>query len=268
MSSRCPDRALAALAFVLALACPAAGAEVLRVCADPDNLPYSHRDGSGFENRIAAVLADELGAELAIAWTPLQRGFVRKTSNEGLCEVFVEVPTSFERVLTTRPLYRSTYVVVQRAGAPPLAFDDPALATLRIGVQLPGGDFSATAPGHALATRGAFEHVVGFPVIGAQPAAQRMVEAVASGALDAAIVWGPQAGWWVARSATPLALRIAALPADHGAPPAAFSMSVGVVRARKDLVARLDAAIERRRGEIDAILDAYAVPRIASEAER
>ena len=270
MSSRCRDRSTRA-AFALAgfaVASAASAAEPLRVCADPDNLPYSHRDGSGFENRIAALLAEELGAPLELAWAPLQRGFVRKTAGQGLCEVYVGVPTAYERVATTRPMYRSTYVVVQPTGKPPLDFASSSIQQQRIGVQLPGGDFSVTAPGHALVTRGALDRVVGFPVVGAQPSAQRMVAAVADGSLDAAIIWGPQAGWWVKRTGDALSMRLAALPEEPGAPPAAFSISVGVARSRKELVPLLDAALERRRADIERILDAYGVPRIPLRGSR
>jgi quinoprotein dehydrogenase-associated probable ABC transporter substrate-binding protein len=263
MSLRCLDRGrtLAAV-FGALMAGAATAAAPLRVCADPDNLPYSHRNGDGFENRIAALLADEIGADLVLVWTPLQRGFVRKTAGEGLCEVYIGVPTAFDRVATTRPLYRSTYVVVQRAADPAFDLDDPALPVRRIGVQLPGGDFSATAPGHALVVRGALERVVGFPVVGSTPAAQRMVSAVADGVLDAAIVWGPQAAWWVRRAGSTLVLRPARLPDDPAAPPAAFSISVGVARTHAALVPLLNAAIERRRAGIDRILDDYGVPRL------
>src|SRR5689334_22317676 len=126
----------------------------LRVCAEPDNLPFSRADRSGFENRIAELLATELGAHLVYAWRPQRRGFVRKTLGAGVCDAWMGVPADYERVLTTRPYYRSTYVFVY--GKRPLrSFDDPGLRALRIGVQLPGNDMAATPPGHVLAARGA-----------------------------------------------------------------------------------------------------------------
>src|SRR3982751_5798389 len=156
----------------------------LRVCAEPDNLPFSHADQSGFENRIAEVLAHDLGAKLVYSWQPQRRAFVRKTLGSGLCDAWMGVPAGFERVLTTKPYYRSTYVFV--FGARPLeSFDDPALAALRVGVQLPGNDGAATPAGYALAAKGATENVRGYTVYGEQPAAQRIVEAVARGELDA-----------------------------------------------------------------------------------
>src|SRR5919199_4823835 len=171
MFSRC-------LSAALLFAASAAWCADLRVCAEPDNLPFSHRDESGFENRIAALLARDLGMVLVYAWEPQRRGFVRKTFGAGLCDAWMGVPSDFERVLTTRPYYRSTYVFV--SGKKTLAsFDAPDLKRLRIGVQLPGNDMAATPPGHALALRGAVDNVLGFPVYGEQTAAERIVNAIA-----------------------------------------------------------------------------------------
>jgi mxaJ protein len=251
----------AVLAAALAMLAFGAGARELRVCADPDNLPYSREDGSGFENRIAQVLARELGAELRYEWLPQIRGYVRKTMGEGLCDVFIGVPKGLDRVATTRPYYRSTYVFVSRRGeTTPHDFADARLRDVRVGVQLVGNDLAATPPGHALAQAGAIRNVVGFTVMGDGPAAQRMVQAVASRRLDVALIWGPQAGYFVKHSDVPLEISRAAAPADADMP-FEFSMSMGVRRGDKALLAELDEAIERCRPEIDRILADYAVPR-------
>ncbi|MDB5912568.1 MAG: transporter substrate-binding protein, partial [Ramlibacter sp.] len=158
-------------------------ATTLRVCADPDNLPYSREDGSGFENRIARLVADDLGLQLEYAWLPDRRGFVRKTMGSGLCDLIIGVPVEFERTLNTRPYYRSSYVLVESAalGGPPAGFDDPRLRQWRIGVQLMGDDFATTPPGYALAQAGAVDNIVGFPLPGEEPAAARMVQALDRG---------------------------------------------------------------------------------------
>ena len=233
----------------------------LRVCADPDNLPYSHQDLSGFENRIASLLASELGVTLRYEWQPLRRGFVRKTAGAGLCEVFIGVPADFDRVLTTRPYYRSSYVFLSPAARPVASFDDPRLARLRVGVQLVGNDLAATPPGHALAARGAVANVQGFPVFGEGPAVARMVDAIDAGRLDAGLAWGPQAAYFAHRSATPMAVVPAHAPAELGALPFEFSIAVGVKRGEKALRDAIDGVLERRRTEIDALLARYAVPR-------
>jgi mxaJ protein len=229
----------------------------LRVCAEPDNLPYSHADRTGFENRIAELLAAELGVELRTLWHPQRRAFVRKTLGEGLCDAWIGVPSDFERTLNTRPYYRSSYVFVSASGI--ASFDDARLKALKVGVLLPGDDLAATPAGHALAAKGAVQNVVGFTVYGERPAAQRIVDAIARGELGAAVLWGPQAGYFAAKHE--LQVRRAQAPPDVPLP-FEFAISVGVKRGSKALREALDAALERRRGDIDAILDAYAVPRL------
>lgn len=261
MCSRFRNRVLAG---VLSLAAGAAAAQqagelrTLRVCADPDNLPYSHLDGSGFENRIAALLARELHATLQYDWWPQRRGWVRKTMGAGFCDVFIGVPADFDRVTTTRPYYRSSYVFVTRRGERPPAFGTPQILTRRIGVQLVGDDMAATPPGHALTRAGATANVTGFTVFGDGPAAQRMVDAVAAGAIDAALVWGPQAGYFASRAGAPVAVELAAAPKNLNFE---FDIAMGVKRGNSALLGELDAFLVHQRAQIDAILAAYAVPR-------
>lgn len=241
----------------------AAQTPALRVCADPDNLPYSHADGSGFENRIAHVIAEAMGAKLESYWFPLRRGFVRKTVGAGHCDVVMGVPAGFERLLTTRPYYRSSYVFVTRADdrEPLRDFADARLPSLRVGVQLVGDDLAATPPGHALARHGAVERVVGFNVYGERPAAERMLQALADGELDAAVVWGPQAGYFAARAPVALAVQPARAPDDLAELPFEFAIAVGVRRGDTALRERVQGALDATRERIDAILADYRVPR-------
>ena len=126
MSSACRS----ALAVVVAL-CVAgvAQARELRVCSDPDNLPLSNQDGTGFENKIARLVADDMGAELSYEWLPMRRGFVRNTLGAGKCDVIAGIPSSFELAMTTRPYYRSSYVFVARRNRRlnVTSLDDPRL---------------------------------------------------------------------------------------------------------------------------------------------
>lgn len=234
----------------------------LRVCADPDNLPYSHQDQSGFENRIARLVAAELHARLTYFWLPQRRAFVRKSLGQNKCDLFIGVPAGFKQLLTTKPYYRSSYVFVARSADPvPLrSFEDMRLANLRIGVQLPGEDLAATPPGYALARRGAIENVVGYTVYGAGPAAQRVVQALERDQLDAALIWGPQAGYFARRSAIALTVTIAHAPSDLPMP-FEFAIAMGVRKDASELRDALDAVIEKHRGEIDTILARYGVPR-------
>jgi mxaJ protein len=269
------------LALTLFLIAPAAHADgpptsqpaslpaELRVCADPDNLPFSHENGTGFENRIAQLVADELHLPLKNFWLPLRRGFVRKSLGANECDVFIGVPAQFERVLPTKPYYRSSYVFVTRADDPkPLAsFDDARIAKLHVGVQLVGNDLAATPPGHALVQRGAIDNVTGFTVFGDGPAAQRMVDSLVQGRIDAALIWGPQAGYFAQQAARPMHVRIATPPPSLTMP-FEFAISMGVRRGDKALRDALDGVIDKRRADIDAILASYQVPRTDAGASR
>ena len=236
----------------------------LRVCADPDNLPYSHEDGSGFENRIARLVAEDFGLPLEYAWLPDRRGFVRKTMGAGLCDLIVGVPVQFERTLNTKPYYRSSYMLVERTalGTPPADFGDARLRRWRIGVQVVGDDFAATPPGHALAQAGATNNIVGFPLAGEQPAAARIVQALARGELDAAFVWGPQAGYYAKQVGAKLRLHYVPPPPTLREQPFSFAIAMGVRRGDKELRDRLNDFIARRQGDIDAVLAEYGVPRV------
>ena len=262
-------RAALLLSF-LALAAAQAHADtapqdVLRVCADPDNLPYSRADGTGFEDRLARLLAQDLGTDLQYAWLPDRRGFVRKTLGAGVCDVVLGVPVGDARLQTTQPYYRSSYVWVQRAdaGDPPAGFDDPRLARMRIGVQLIGDDMAASPPGFALARHVPQARVTGFPIPGETPAAQRIVDAIAAGELDGALVWGPQAGYFAQRARVPMRIARLAAPADLPRPQAfEFDISVGVRRGDDALRRRVQDALHRRQADIDRLLADYGVPRV------
>ena len=256
---------IAMLVGTVVAAAEPAPTDVLRVCADPDNLPHSHADGSGFEDRIARLLAREMGVQLQYAWLPDRRGFVRKTMGAGLCDVIVGLPVGFERARLTAPYYRSSYVWVQRADAGPLPkdFDDPRLGKLRIGLQLIGNDMAASPPGFALARHAPGAQVVGFPIAGERPAAQRIVEAPAPRELDGALVWGPQAGFFARQS--PVAMTVVRLAPPSDLPRDQhfdFDIAMGVRRDDAALLQRLQEAVRRHQPEIDAILAEYGVPRV------
>jgi mxaJ protein len=242
----------------------------LRVCADPNTLPYSNRQLEGFENRLAEMAARDLNARVRYTWWPQHRGFIRNTLKAGTCDVVMGLPSSVELALTTRPYYRSTYVFVYRKdrGIAVRSFDDPALRKLRIGVQMIGDDGINSPPAHALANRGMVRNVVGYSVYGdyskPNPPASIM-EAVARGDVDVAVVWGPLAGWFAARPSfhpnVPLELVPVSPQIDRPYLPFVFDMSMGVRRGNDKLHAELDAFLERRQPEIDALLDRYGVPR-------
>jgi mxaJ protein len=263
--------------FVLLTACACVAAwhyrpvpAPLRVCADPNNLPFSNERGDGFENQLAEMIARDIGTRVSYTWWAQHRGFLRNTLNAGACDLVIGVPSHLDRTDTTRPYYRSTYVFVspRRRHLGLASLDDPALRRLRVGVQMIGDDFANSPPAHALSSRGIITNVVGYSVLGdySQPnPPARIVEAVARGDVDAAIVWGPLAGYFAARQATPLDLTPVSPHADPDLP---FTFDIAMAVRRGDDRRRrlLDDFIVRRRAAIDRLLDAYHVPRLDSVA--
>jgi mxaJ protein len=177
------------------------------------------------------------------------------------------VPTSFEMVLTTRPYYRSTYVFVTKRRSPirVRSLDDSVLRHLRLGVQLAGDDYANTPPAHALTKRGIIGNVRGFTLYGdyrlPNPPA-RIVDAVANGDVDVAVVWGPLAGYFATREPVPLRVVPVTPQIDLPFLPMVFDISIGTRRADTALRAELDAILVRRRASVDSLLARYRVPRV------
>lgn len=242
-------------------------AGVLRVCADPNNLPFSNQRGEGFENKIAELLARDLGERVEYTWWAQRRGFFRNTLRAGKCDIVIGVPLAFEMALTTKPYYRSTYVFLTRKDRHLnlTSLDDPSLKKLRIGVQIIGDDFSNAPPAHALGRRNIIGNVKGYTVYGdySQPnPPARIVDAVAKGDVDVAIVWGPLAGYFAKQSRVPLEVVPVSPQIDQPFLPFVFDISMGVRRDDQELRDQIEQVLERRRDEVDRILREYAVPRV------
>jgi mxaJ protein len=239
----------------------------LRVCADPNNLPYSNRRGEGFENKIAERLARALGAELTYTWWPQRRGFLRNTLAGGACDVVIGVPAGLDAVAHTAPYYRSSYVFLQRPGGRRIrSFDDPALRRIRVGIPLIGDDGVNPPPENALARRGIVDNVVGYAVYGDYDRPDpplELLQALVRGEIDVAAAWGPQAGYFARRHRGGLTLTPIASSGDDGVP-LVFDITVGVRRGKNDddLRRRLDRALREQRGAIRKILDDFGVPRV------
>jgi quinoprotein dehydrogenase-associated probable ABC transporter substrate-binding protein len=258
------------VALALSLSCTLRGrakqARKLRVCADPNNLPFSNRRLEGFENKIAGLLAHELAAEVEYTWWAQRRGFIRNTLKAGACDLVMGVPSSLEMAQTTAPYYRSTYVFVYRreSGLKIVSFDDPALRKLKVGVHLIGDDGANAPPAHALARRGMVESVRGYTVYGdyaeENPPA-RIIDAVASGEIDVAIAWGPLAGYFAKRQSVPLEIANVSPQIDPPSLPFVYDISIGVRHGERAFKEELERALERRREVIAKILDDYGVPR-------
>jgi quinoprotein dehydrogenase-associated probable ABC transporter substrate-binding protein len=242
-------------------------AGVLRVCADPNNLPFSNQRGEGFENKIAELLAHDMGERVEYTWWAQRRGFFRNTLRAGTCDVVIGVPSAFEMALTTKPYYRSTYVFLSRKDhhLNIESLDDPALKKLRIGVQIIGDDFSNAPPAHALSRRNIVENVKGFTVYGdySQPnPPARIVDAVAKGDIDVGIIWGPLAGYFAKQSRVPLEVVPVSPQIDQPFLPFVFDISMGVRRGDQQLKDQVEQVLDKRRDEIDRILKDYQIPRV------
>lgn len=263
------------LVFSVALAaCTAAdaGPPVLRVCADPNNLPFSNEKGEGFENQIAKLIAQDMGAQLEYSWMPQRRGFIRRTLKARSCDLVIGVPAGYELVAPTKPYYRSTYVFVSRKdrGLDISSFDDPRLKDLKIGVQITGDDYENPPAVEALAKRGLYDHVVGFPIYGdysQQNPATNIIDAVAQGDVDVAVVWGPLAGY--AAKKLPLEIHAVTPATDPPGNRFTFGIAMGVRKQDRELRAKVEHVIAKEDGAIAKILDDYGVPRVpAQEAKR
>jgi mxaJ protein len=242
-------------------------ARVLRVCADPNNLPYSNDKQQGFENEIAALVARDLNARVAYTWWPQRRGFVRQTLRRGDCDVIMGIPSNFDQALPTQSYYRSSYVFVTRADhhLGITSFDDPRLKKLKVGVQMIGNDHVNSPPAHALAKCGIINNVSGYTVYGdyrSQAPGRDIVDAVVNGKVDVAVVWGPQAGYFARQENVALDIVPVSPQIDLPFLPFVFDISMGVRRGDNALRDQLDQEIEKRRADIERILDHYGVPRV------
>ncbi|MET0639443.1 MAG: quinoprotein dehydrogenase-associated putative ABC transporter substrate-binding protein [Hyphomicrobium sp.] len=232
----------------------------LRVCGDPGNLPLSDINRAGYQNKIIELVAAEMGTYVTYFWRPyLERGITRQTFESGDCDVLLDLPTGFERVLETEPIYRTTYVLAYRndRGLKIKNLDDPQLKTLSIGT------YQTSGIRIALAERGIREnislHVVSHNA-DLDPAAQpyQQVQDVVDGKLDVAAVWGPFAGWLKTMKGAPLVVQPVNLDEDDV--PLEFDLAIGLRKIDWILKYKFDLALEAKKVEIDKILRAYGVP--------
>jgi mxaJ protein len=237
----------------------------LRICADPNNMPFSNAREQGFENAIARLVGRALDRPVTYFWSPQRRGFIRNTLNAGRCDVVMGVPAEYALVQPTQPYYRSSYTFVSRRNRqrPVQSFDDPRLKTLTIGIQITGDDYNNPPAAQALAARRIIQNVRGYTVYGDYSKAdpQRdLVDAVADGRVDVAVVWGPLAGYFGRREPAPL--NVVPVTPDRDGPSVvfAFDIAMGVRRDDAELRSALDAIILRRHQDIRQILRHFGVP--------
>ena len=239
----------------------------LRVCADPNNLPFSNQKLEGFENKLADLIAADLHATVKYAWLRQRRGFIRRGLKAMECDLVTGIPQASEMVLATKPYYRSTYVFVYRKSAnlQLQSFDDPSLRRLKIGLHAIGEDGANPPPVHALAHRGIVKNIVGFPmwdVDAVENPQGRIVDAVVAGDIDVAIVWGPLGGYFAKRQKEPLAVVPVSPAIEPPGIPFVFEIAMGVRPGEAAFKAELDRILDRRRHEVQQILQQYGVPAV------
>jgi quinoprotein dehydrogenase-associated probable ABC transporter substrate-binding protein/PQQ-dependent catabolism-associated CXXCW motif protein len=231
--------------------------DTLRVCADPHNLPFSDQAGDGFENKIAELLADDLGVELAYTWYPQSIGFVRNTLGAHVCDVVIGVTSTSELMQNTNPYYRSSYALVQRADAERkvASLHDPALKDLRIGA------VARTPPVDLLARQGLLRNLKPYQLMvdtRFESPGRQMVEDLAAGEIDVGVLWGPIGGYWAKQQSVPI--EVIPLTDEGHAARLDFRITMGLRRNEPEWKEVLNHFIAARQDEIQAILLDYGVP--------
>jgi mxaJ protein len=244
---------------------------LIRVCADPDNMPSSNDKSEGFENKIAQLIATELKAKLDYVWYPNRRGYFR-ILNGMYCDLALEAPAGLDMAGVTKPYFRSGYFFVARQGSgleDLKSLADPRLKKLKIGVNMYTSDAENSPPAMALSRYGVVGNLKGyFTFFSNQERPEDIIKGVANKDVDIAIAWGPLAGYFAKQSPVPLTL--APLPAKDSLSDIPFQYNMGIAVRRRDKEFRdsLEAVLERRRPAIDSILKAYNIPTLPIVTER
>ena len=236
----------------------------LKICADPNNLPFSDEKKEGFENKIAELIGTELGRPVDYVWFPQVIGFVRNTLRAHLCDLVMGTVAGDEIMQTTNPYYFTTYVILRRSDKE-FAFeglDDPRLKTLRLGV------VAGTPPSDLLVRYDLMSHAKPYALsvdTRFQSPTREMVQDVVDGTIDVGFLWGPIAGYWRKHDALPLTL--VPLKSEPGAARMAYHIAMGVRANEPEWRRRINAAILKRQSEITAILRDYGVPLLDEQGE-
>jgi quinoprotein dehydrogenase-associated probable ABC transporter substrate-binding protein len=232
--------------------------KVLRVCADPNNLPFSNEKGEGFENKLAELFAAKLGKRLAYAFYPQATGFVRMTLGSHRCDVIMGYPQGDSLVLNTNPYYQTAYAIVAKADSPLHDVDtlaDPRLKDKRLGI------VAGTPPATYFVADGLMANAKPYPLMvdtryDSSPLA--MTNDIASGAIDAGVLWGPIAGYYASHADPPM--HMALLLKDAGGPRLVYRITMGVRPSDRNWKRQLNQLITDNQTEIDKVLLDYSVP--------
>jgi quinoprotein dehydrogenase-associated probable ABC transporter substrate-binding protein len=232
--------------------------KVLRVCADPNNLPFSNEKGEGFENKIMELMAAKLDKKLAYVWYPQATGFVRNTLGARRCDVIPGFPQGDELAQVTNPYYRTAYALVIKPGTgldDLETLGDPRLKEKRIGI------VAGTPPATYLAVNGLMQRAKPYPLVvdtRVDSSAQAMIRDLASGEIDVGVLWGPMAGYYAKQASPPM--RIALLRKETGGPQLAFRIAMGVRPADQNWKRQLNKLIADNQADINRVLLGFGVP--------
>jgi mxaJ protein len=261
------------VAFLCLVSLPAFSDEkdkVLRVCADPNNLPLSHENKQGYENKIAELIAKDLGWTVEYAWFPQRMGFIRNTlrardpeTNRWKCDLVTGVSPDSDMTSNTKPYYRSTYALVYVKGKGLDSVQTPEdltklpperLKSLKIGV------VGRTPPADWLLKNNLFDQAVPYQIQTGDPEqylGQIVERDLAGGKIDAAIIWGPMAGYFAKKSSVPMAV----VPLkSEGNVKMDYGIAMGMRRGEKEFKQQIESALEKNKPAIKQILTEYGVP--------
>ena len=237
----------------------ARSAEFLRVCADPDNMPFSDDKGEGFENKLAELIAEKLGDELDYSWFSESTGYVPQTMGREACDLVMGYPQGTGLIDDTNPYYHTSYALIYRQGDQSLTgldkLSDPRLEGKKIGL------FARTPPASLLAMYGLTGGARPFEVNAdesASKAAQKMITEIASGGLDVGILWGPVGGYYAEQSSVPL--KIVPLVREKAGPRTVYPITMGVRPTEPQWKHTINKLLAENQAGIYAILQAYNVP--------
>lgn len=271
-SLRTPVAVLFGIAAVVAMATARAHAQgaspdtdlelvdpkVLRVCADPSNLPFSNDKGEGFENKIAELLAAKIGKSLAYTYYPQSTGFVRNTLGSRRCDVIPGFPQGDELVQSTNPYYRTAYALVVRTDSGLTDVDqlgDQRIRDKRIGI------VAGTPPATYLTVFGEMKKARPYPLVvdtRVDSSAQAMIHDLDAGEIDAGVLWGPMAAFYAKRASQPM--HVMPLLKEAGGPPMTFRIAMGVRASDQNWKRQLNRVIADNQAEITKVLLDFGVP--------
>jgi len=251
--------ALLAIALSLPGSDGARAEGVLRVCADPDNMPFSNEKGEGFENKLATLIADELGDRLAYSWFSESTGYVPNTMGSDACDLVMGYAQGTGLIDDTNPYYYTSYVLIYRQGDQSLAgverLSDPRLKGKKIGL------FARTPPASLIAMYGLAGNAKPFEVNADESlskAAQKMLAEIGSGKLDVGILWGPVGGYYAEQS--PVPLKLVPLAKESVGPSTVYPITMGVRPNEPQWKHTINKVLAENQAGIYAILEEYNVP--------